>query len=392
MTKSKNKDTSFSLRKYFSTSNEKVIEKNFQNLNQNFSASYAKYILDELIKPINDTWFRSEMIGFGDYPNRNKGDKPYILVTNHSGMAFPWDAITFSYKLYESFGFSQGTARPLIAPALTDNPLMNPFLISGLWKKFGGIPATFINFETMATQTEYNILVYPEGVDGIGKGFNHKYQLQDMRATFVRVSLKYKCEIITFSTINAEYINPFAYSWPWLNKQVRKIGIPFLPMGFTTLLMFIQPWMFYIALPAKLYFVFGRKIRPWEMLNKPLEEITNKDLRDITAKIHNMMQKDINEAHGKYGKKPFHWKSLFKKVINNRKKLHYFMLMNWPFLFSEYDRRYQAGNKKAIQDINVWTILQLIIKKPIILAFFIPLFGWLIIFLRSSWEAKRRKP
>ena len=385
------KTITYSLRKFFTITDQKAIEKNLQKLNQNFSPSYTKFILDKLMKPIDDTWFRSEMVGFGDSPNRKKGENPYILVTNHSGMAFPWDAITFSYNLYVKYGFSYGTSRALVAPALTENLFMNPFLISSLWKKFGGVPATYLNFETMMNQKEHNVLIYPEGVDGIGKGFNKRYQIQDMRPTFIRMSLKYKCEIITFSTVNAEYINPFAYSWRWLNKQVRHFGIPFVPMGITTLLIFIQPWMFYIALPAKLYFVFGRKIRPWEMIDKPIEEITNSDIRILTKKIKNQMQDDLNIAREKYGKNPYQWKSLFKEAITNRRKLHYFMLMNWPFLFSEYDRRYQTGNEKSIHDINLWTIIKLIIKKPIILAFFIPIFGWPIIFLRSSWESRKKQ-
>ncbi len=386
----KNRKISYSLKKFFTSFDEKFISKNLQDINQNFSPSYTKFILDELIKPINDTWFRSEMVGFGDYPNRKEGEKPYLLVTNHSGMAFPWDAIIFSYNLYKRYGFSRGTARALIAPALTDNLFMNPFLITGLWKKFGGIPATFGNFETMVNQNDHNVLIYPEGIEGIGKGFNNRYKLQEMRPTFVRMSLKYKCEIITFSTVNAEFINPFSYSWPWLNKQVRHLGIPFVPLGITTLLVFIQPWTFYIALPAKLYFVFGRKIRPWEMIDKPLDDVTNSDLRNITAKIRKQMQQDLDDARRKYGKNPYRWGSLFKEVISNRRKLHCFMLMNWPFLFSEYDSRYQSGNKKSIHDIKIVTIIKLIIKKPIILAFFIPIFGWPIIFFRSSREAKNR--
>ncbi len=386
----KKNEGSYSLRRFFTSTDSSVIEENFRKINSDFSPAYTKYILDELIKPINDIWFRSEMVGFGDFLIREEGEKPYMLVTNHSGMAFPWDAITFSYKLYEKYGLTQGAARAIIAPALTENLFMNPFLISSLWKKFGGVPATYLNFETMMRQRDYNILIYPEGIEGIGKGFNHRYQLQNMRTSFVRMSLKYKCEIITFSTINAEYINPFAYSWPWLNRKARKLGIPFVPVGPMTLLLFVQPWMFYIALPAKIYFVFGRRIRPWEMLDKPVEDLTNSDLRNLTSTIRQQMQEDLDDARRKYGKNPYRWGSLFREAIRNRKKLHYFMLMNWPFLFSEYDRLYHSGNPKTIHQLNVFTVIKLLIKKPVILAFFLPVIGWPIIFLRSWWEAKKK--
>jgi hypothetical protein len=111
---------------------------------------------------------------------------------------------------------------------------MNPFTIPNLWKRVGGIDATFLNFETMMYYKDHNILVYPEGVPGIGKGFDKKYQLQEFKTSFLRMSVKYKTDIIGISTINGEYINPWAYSSKFINRMMNKIGIPFLPLGFIT--------------------------------------------------------------------------------------------------------------------------------------------------------------
>ena len=77
-----------------------------------------------------------------------------------------------------------------------------------------------------------NILIYPEGVPGIGKGFNNKYQLQRFSTSFIRMAIKYKTDIIPISTINAEYINPWSYNIGWITKLVNKIGMPFFKLKF----------------------------------------------------------------------------------------------------------------------------------------------------------------
>jgi hypothetical protein len=186
-------------------------------------------LVKNVLGPLDQCYFRSAFVGFEPFPERNHPDRPLIFASNHSGMAFPWDGIIFTARLFARSGYDFAKAvRPLTAPMLSRSTLMNPFLVENFWKRVGSIEATSLNFETMMHCPDSNILVYPEGVPGIGKGFDKKYQLQRFFATsFIRVSLKYQADIIPVATVNGEYINAYAYHSDAVNRLANKVGIPF---------------------------------------------------------------------------------------------------------------------------------------------------------------------
>jgi len=221
-----------------------------------FDVEYAKALTRNILYFINEIYFRPIFIGFDEMPDRRDTKQPIIFVSNHSGMAFPWDAVIFKSALFEKENYQKyKVVRALIAPVLSEKLLMNPFMVDNLLKKVGGVDATYRNFETMMSYPDSHLLIYPEGILGIGKGFNNKYQLQRLATSFVRMSLKYKADVQPFSTINGEYINPYTYSFDAINKQSAKLGIPFIPVGVLTIFLLFQPWLFYYAWPAKLTFV-----------------------------------------------------------------------------------------------------------------------------------------
>lgn len=372
---------------------ESQLEDNKKILHESFNLRYTRYLLENLIKPISDIWFRAKWVGFDDFPERNQPDRPLILATNHSGMAFPWDAIIFSYGLFKQHNFGPDSARALVSPALINYPFMNPFLIGKLWSRVGGIEATMMNFETMMQQNEHNVLIYPEGIDGIGKGFDKRYKIQELKSSFLRMSIKHRTDIISFSTVNAEYINPFAYSSHRLNRFVRRFGLPFLPIGITTLAVFLQPWFFYIALPARLTYVMGRRIKPYEMIDKPYEEISVADLRQVARQVKAMMQQDLDNAVKEHGRKPYDFKSLFREAYKNHGKLPFLMLASWPFLFLEHERLYVLDKHKKNQRFRFrfFRFSPILIRNPFLIAFFIPIVGWIIIAWKSYRDFKKSK-
>ncbi|OQX97149.1 MAG: hypothetical protein B6I20_13280 [Bacteroidetes bacterium 4572_117] len=263
--------------------------------NEFYNLEYTRGLFG-IMEPISKNWFRSEFIGFDDYPERNNQDRPLLFACNHSGMAFPWDAILLGYEINKHFNFNSHSIRALTSPMLSVSALMNPFTLDKLWKIAGGVDATFLNFEAMMYYKDHNLLIYPEGVPGIGKGFNKKYQLQEFKTSFIRMSVKYKTDIVGISTVNGEYINPYAYSSKLINRLVNKIGIPFLPIGLITPLILLQPWIFYFGFPAKLKFVLGRRYKPYEMIDKPYHEISQQEFKSIAAKVRDYMQEDLYEA------------------------------------------------------------------------------------------------
>jgi hypothetical protein len=372
------------------------IKENMYVLDHLFNIDYGKAFSKDVISLIDKVYFRSEMVGFEEsgYPQRNNPDRPLIFASNHSGMAFPWDAIIFVNRIHEMTHYGKDAVRALTAPMLSASVLMNPYQIKHFWKKVGGaVDATTLNFETMMNQNDFNVMIYPEGVPGIGKGFNRRYQLQRLSTSMIRMSIKYKTDIIPFSVINGEYINPYTYSSKFMNKLVNLLGIPFLPLGFITPFIILFPWIFYMAFPAKLTFVLGKRIKPYEMTDKPFEEMHYDDFRVIADKVHAQMQAELTEAEQKYGKKPYKLGEHFRLLFKNLKHFPYTVPIGWPLLFAEFERvRLKKKDFTTPLKLGWGSAFRIVLQNPMVLAYYIPILGWLPLGIRGFRKVKEPKP
>lgn len=357
---------------------ESLIEKNKVIYDDFFDLGYVQSLAETVMSLLDKHYFRSKLVGFENLPERNNPDAPLIYCSNHSGMAFPWDAIVFATALYkQSGGNINKCIRALTAPMLSMSDLMCPYMLPDFWKRCGGIDATMLNFETMMRYPDSNVMIYPEGVPGIGKGFNNKYKLQRFSTSFLRMSIKYKTDIIPYSTVNGEYINPYSYNNDSANKLVQKMGMPFLPIGPSTMLVPFQPWMFYFGFPANITYVMGKRFSPYEMINKPLEKIKKRELWELRDHIQKQMQAELDEAVKKHGNRPFEMSSLMKELATNLNKLAYILPSGWPTLFYEHDRIYkEQGSGIAKMDFSNLAYLKGLFKNPSTLAFYIPILGW----------------
>ncbi|RMG55108.1 MAG: hypothetical protein D6722_28265 [Bacteroidetes bacterium] len=373
---------------------EAALAANAEALTGHFDERFLRNLALEIIEPLS-WYFRPKFVGFDEMPERNDPERPLIYACNHSGMAFPWDAIMLGAGLFHQHNYElKKLFRPLSAPMLSASRLMNPFQLRDLWKRVGALDATSLNFETLMRQSETNVLIYPEGVPGIGKGFNRRYQLQPFSTSMIRMAIKYRTDIIGISCINGEYINPMSLSFPWINRLVNKIGIPFLPMSIVTLLIPFQPWIFYMGFPAQLTYVRGPRFKPYEMVgDKSWEEVDEADIRRVRDAVQVAMQAEMDRCVGEYGQKPFHWRSLFQNLRKHWWDLPYWIPIGWPALFTEYDRRYHSEPEPPRHIIRGWfRFWRIVWKNPIIIAYFIPILGWVPLFWRGLRGRKIVKP
>ncbi|MGI9541682.1 MAG: 1-acyl-sn-glycerol-3-phosphate acyltransferase [Cyclobacteriaceae bacterium] len=366
--------------------NKTIYKKHFD---QNYSISLIKNVVD----PINKRYFKCKFIGFDELPERNNPPRPLIYVSNHSGMAFPWDAMIFNALFFKNQQFDfKNVVRTLTAPVLSQSNLMNPFQIKDFWKRNGGVDATFLNFETMMHYEESNLMLYPEGVAGIGKGFNKRYKMQRFATSFVRMALKYKTDIIPFATVNGEYINPYVYSNPKLNSLVQKVGIPYLPIGFHTILLLVAPWLFYFGLPAQLTYVLGKRIKPYELVDKPFDQLEEEDIKRVRDQIKSQMQSELDQAVAKYGKKPFSYGKIIGNSLKNFLTLNYYSPPGWPILFLEHDRLYRKHNGQEFSmKIGFFSGLKFMLRNPLSIAFYIPILGWIPLLIKGYRKNKLGK-
>lgn len=368
------------------------VEANKHIYNDHFDVEFTRQIIGKVVNGLDEIYFRTEMIGFDNFPQRNNPERPLIFASNHSGMAFPWDAIILASKMFLMHNFDRNAARPLSSVMLSDSALMNPFMYKDLWKTVGSIDATFLNFETMMHQNDYNLLIYPEGVPGIGKGFNKRYELQRFSSSFITMSLKYKTDIVPIYTINGEYINPYAYRWEWLNNLVQKVGVPYLPVGFTTPIIFLQPWFFYAALPANLVYVMGQPIKAYEFTNTPLEEMTREEIMSVTSRVKGLMQEGLHAAEKEYGQSPYRLGSFFKSVMTKSKSFPYELPFAWPLLFSAFRQHYkgEASRNEKIK-LGFLSCLRILWKNPFDLFFYIPILGWIPLLMKGTPKREKKQ-
>ncbi|MGB0525818.1 MAG: hypothetical protein ACPGJS_22755 [Flammeovirgaceae bacterium] len=357
-----------------------AIEENIPALTKDYEPEFSSQLVKNVAAIIDKSYFRSELIGFDELPERNNPDVPLIYAGNHSGMAFPWDAMIFGARMHQLVDFDVNKGiRPLSAPALSQSNLMNPYMIKNLWKRSSSLDATSLNFETLMLHSPADVLIYPEGVPGIGKGFNNKYKLQKFSTSMIRMSLKYKTDIIPVYTINGEYLNPYSYSIKPIDRLVQMIGIPYLPITFILPLLLLFPWMFYFAFPAKLTYVRGTRLSPYKWLDKPFEEVTRADLEMCRDRVMQEMQRELEEGVKQYGQKPYRWGELWSKIKANFKYYPYHLPWGWPAIFLEFQRRWVAQGKKGKLEIDFakFSIFKAIANNPILVAYYIPILGWI---------------
>ncbi len=355
-----------------------------KHIYKDFDPAFAEALVRHVMSLVNDAYFRIKYVGFEENIERNNPDAPVILISNHSGRSVPWDAVAFMSGLLRQFNYDASkVCRTLIVPTLSTLGPMVPFFIANFWKKCGGVDASFHNFETMMHYPSSNVMLYPEGVPGIGKGFNHKYELQRFSTSFIKMSLKYNTDIVPFSTVNAEYVNPYMYNIPWINKVMKKIfGIPFLPIGILTILL-IMPWAYYFTFPAKMTFVRGKRIRREELSNKNYDELNQTEIEEIRDNVQAQVQAELTTAVEDYGKNPYDWREFFKLAWKNKKYFPYYLPILWPFLFSEFYLQWKKGEDIKM-NYSWWNFFRLVWKRPLILAYFIPILGWIPIIILSN--------
>ncbi len=369
---------------------EAAINNNKPIFTNYFDLNFVSKLVDKVILPVDQAYFRSRYIGFEHIEQRDKEEAPTIFYSNHSGMAFPWDGMLMCSRSFQLNQYNLSKfLRPLIAPVLSSLKILNPFLIKDLWKRVGAIDANYMNFETMMHQKNTHLMVYPEGIKGIGKGFNKRYQVQPFATSFIRLACQYKAAVCPIFTVNAEYINPYTYIYRLTNRVAQKTGLPFLPVGFMLPFLLFFPWLFYYSWPARITYIKGKLFKPWELINKAPGDITEKDIVEIVSIVQKKYQQQLTEQVEHYGKKAIEWKHYFKNLFKRKKLFPLTTPFGWPLLYAEFERRFQLDQTGNFDMEFGWkAFFKYLIKNPFFIWFYIPIIGWLPIALRGFKRTK----
>lgn len=188
-------------------------------------------------------YFRVEARGLDNVP----GDGRALLVANHSG-TLPYDGAMVMHAV-RSEHRSHRDVRPLVEDFVFHFPYLGTFI-----NRIGGVRACQENATRLLDADEL-VVVFPEGIKGVGKLYRDRYKLQRFgRGGFVKLALRTRSPIVPVAIIGAEETHPMLGKVTWL---ARNLGLPYLPLTPTF------PWLGplgLLPLPTKWYMVFGEPI------------------------------------------------------------------------------------------------------------------------------------
>jgi 1-acyl-sn-glycerol-3-phosphate acyltransferase len=322
-----------------------------------FDAEWSRSIVSTAIEPLLRLWFRAEFVGAERIPATG----PLILAANHSGNAFPYDAIALDAMLWARDGMTdESKFRTVYEHQLSLVWWMRPFGIDNFWRRGGGVDMTFDNFDTLLRRGD-RTLYFPEGVPGIGKGFGHRYQLQPFHTSFVRLAARYDVPILPVYVVNGEWIHPIGYTFKWLDSLMQRLFlVPFLPLPIG-LLAVVFPWMWYLAFPARLIFVVGEPLDVRAMVRSA------PTIRQAADAIRDVMQRGLNASVEKFGKRRYRIPELWRVLRGATHGRWRAIPTGWPLSFIRHERdraRPPARNR-----------LHALLRDLDLVAFYLP-FGW----------------
>lgn len=199
-------------------------------------------ILDRILDPIYREWFRTQVIGSENIPAEGGA----LIVGNHAG-AFAIDALMVVHALEKN---SMRSLHLLGADFLFQDPLRE------FMSQLNVHPATFDSANELL-QAGHLVGVWPEGVNGVGKTIEHRYQLQGFgRAGFARLAALNRVPIIPTAVIGSEEAYPLVAR---VEGLLDWAGFPYLPV--TPTFPALGP-LGLIPFPSKWTISFGAPIAP----------------------------------------------------------------------------------------------------------------------------------
>lgn len=234
------------------------------------SAPAYGWILDRILDPIYRDWFRTRVIGAENIPAAGAA----LLVSNHAG-AFAIDALMVVHALEKN---SARSLHLLGANFLFQDPMRE------LMAHLNVHPATFESANELL-QAGHLVGVWPEGVNGVGKTIEHRYQLQEFgRAGFARLAAINDVPIIPTAVIGSEEAYPLMAR---VEGLLDWAGFPYLPV--TPTFPALGP-LGLIPFPSKWTISVGTPIAPPKS-DSPLDAFACSDLvrGELTRMIRELL-------------------------------------------------------------------------------------------------------
>ncbi len=220
----------------------------------------------DIMLPFYSKYFRVRVFGL-----ENVQDKPYMVVSNHTGQV-PIDGMLITMAMAYEFD------KPRVLHSMVERFMAGLPFIGDLSAQTGSILGDRENCKWLLNQGE-SILVFPEGVRGINKSTKNFYQLQKFSSGFYRIALQAQTQILPVSVVGAEEMFPLVFQAAEVGK---KLGLPNLPIPLNL-----------FPLPSPIDIYIGKPI------DVPVDvspDATEKEIRPYIYKIENEIKRNIHQG------------------------------------------------------------------------------------------------
>lgn len=225
-------------------------------------------------------YFRVDVAGIRHIPRKG----PAILVANHAG-TLPYDGAMVHLAVYNELA-GQREVRFLVDDFVYDMPLLGTFI-----ERIGGMRACQENAQDLL-DAGHLIVVFPEGVAGIGKPYEERYRLRNLgKGGFVRLAMRTGVPVIPVAIVGSEETHPIIWKSERLGSH---LGLPFIP--FTPTFPWLGP-LGMVPLPSKWKIMFSRphrfdRFKPSDADKKRLVDAHANDIRD---EIQDMLDEALSK-------------------------------------------------------------------------------------------------
>jgi 1-acyl-sn-glycerol-3-phosphate acyltransferase len=218
------------------------------------------------------SYFRAAAFGIEHIPPTGR----VLFVANHSGQ-LPFDGLVIGAACFLE------PPQPRLVRSMVEYFVPTVPFASYLLARWGQITGTPENCRRLLAAEEA-VLVFPEGVRGISKGFSRRYQLADFGAGFLRLALEMHAPIVPIAVIGAEEQAPAINVKP----LARLIGAPSFPV------VPYPPFFPVVPLPVKYRLYFGEPMRFTGDADDD-DEVLDEKVKIIKSRIQSMIHVGLRE-------------------------------------------------------------------------------------------------
>ena len=194
-------------------------------------------------------YFRVKCFGVENIPERGAA----MLVGNHSG-GLPVDGGMVLASLFFA------PDRPRHATGMVEKFVQTMPFVSEWFMRVGQLPG-LPEHAVRLLQDGRILMVFPEGVRGVGKLYKDRYRLVQFGTGFMRIALQTRAPIVPFAFIGGEEALPTVYHAKTL---ARLVGAPYIP---------IPPYLIPLPLPLGCEIHYGKPMHFEGTGNEPDEVI-----------------------------------------------------------------------------------------------------------------------